>query len=68
MSKQSILKTNQGYELKPVFAICSNCKHFKSDKIINEWNYEDEKNIRCELGGFAVKKTATCKMHQFNLK
>jgi hypothetical protein len=63
MSKKADLKTEQGYDPKPTFAMCSNCKNFKSDKIRNQWGYE-EKNIRCGLGGFAVKKQGTCKMHE----
>lgn len=64
MSKKANLKTEQGYEPKPIFAMCSNCKHFKSDKIMNQWNYEEEKNIRCGIGEFAVKKQGTCKLHE----
>lgn len=64
MSKQANSKTEQGYEPKPIFAMCSNCKHFRSDKIKNQWNYEEEKNIRCGIGEFAVKKQGTCKLHE----
>lgn len=73
MSKQAKNKEMQGYEAKPIFPMCSNCKWFRSDKEINKWDYEEEKNIRCELpdlGGFAIKKMGTCKMHErmFNTK
>jgi len=64
MSKQANSKKEQGYEPKPIFAMCSNCKHFRSDKIVNQWNYEEEKNKRCGLGEFAVKKQGTCKLHE----
>lgn len=64
MSKKANSKTEQGYEPKPIFAMCSNCKHFRSDKIINQWNYEEEKNIRCGIGEFVVKKQGTCKLHE----
>lgn len=53
MSKIANSKTEQGYEPKPTIPMCSNCKHFKSDIIVNNWNYSEEKNIRCGIGGFA---------------
>ncbi len=56
-------KEQQGYEPKPTFPMCSNCQHFRSDKVMNQWKYEEEKNIRCRLGGFAIKKQGTCNKH-----
>lgn len=64
MSKKANSKSEQGYEPKPIFAMCSNCKHFRSDKIVNEYNFPEEKNIRCGIGEFAVKKQGTCKLHE----
>lgn len=64
MSKQSDTKFNQGYEAKPIFPMCSNCEHFKSDKkTLPPFGYIEEKNLHCEIGGFVVKKQATCNYH-----
>jgi hypothetical protein len=63
MSKQSEAKQKQGYDKKPKSRVCSNCRHYMSDFITQKnlyGDYEEEKNKRCGLGGFAVKKTATC--------
>lgn len=74
MSKQSEAKERQGYEAKPVQRVCGTCKYFKSDKEFPAWmrdgkhdhylsddGYMQETNKRCGIGGFAVKKTATCR-------
>ena len=63
MSKQSEAKARQRYVEKPIQSVCSNCEHFRSNKepfdgVFGEWTRES--NLRCTLGGFAVKKTATC--------
>ena len=68
MSKQQDAKKAQGYEPKP--RVCGSCAHFLSD-IIDEptkYNpsYQRETNMRCGLGGFAVKKMGTC--NQFEKK
>lgn len=60
-------KIKQEYEAKPVFPKCANCKHYKSEEKIEEGyyaNWTKEVNMRCGLGGFAVKKYGTCKMHE----
>ena len=66
MSKASEKKASQGYIDKVVPQACGNCKHFASDMVQvhgpTTWNPEGffaEKNKRCALGGFAVKKMAT---------
>ena len=67
MSKQSKAKEEQGYEAKPIFNMCSNCKHFKSEMITEQTSFGDytkETNIHCSLGGFAVKKQGTCNKHE----
>lgn len=76
MSAQAKAKEAQGYEDKPEPSICSACRHFASEKILPKWMQGNtsfsgraytaeidgrEGKIRCGLGGFAVKKTATCK-------
>jgi hypothetical protein len=66
MSKQSEAKTAQGYQMSSE-SICSKCKHFACDfdavkTMFTSWN--EEKNLRCTLGNFAVKKTATCKLFE----
>ena len=69
MSKQSEAKKYQNYNPKPDHASCTNCKHFTSDNVGKEgWNkkmYYQEKNLRCSIGGFAVKKNGTCTEHCF---
>lgn len=64
MSKQSEVKAAQGYVAKPVPKTCANCHHFKYESgLINTWmgkDYYKKTNLRCGLGGFAVKKMATC--------
>jgi hypothetical protein len=68
MSKQSAAKQAQGFSDKP--RTCSNCSFRKFDSVIPQWmvdcNYQNkeafaqDKNQRCSLGGFAVKKSNTC--------
>ena len=63
MSKQSEAKINQGYNEKPIPRTCANCRNYSSELIVHRnsfGGYTQEKNKRCGLGGFAVKKTATC--------
>lgn len=72
MSKQSEAKERQGYNPKPLARCCGTCVNILSDMDWPEWmkdgkhdsylteNHKIEKNVRCGLGGFAVKKTATC--------
>lgn len=70
MSKQQKNKDIQGYNPKPIFGTCSNCKWFKLDVIVDEYNFPHEKNLRCELpelGGFKPKKTGTCKCHEWGI-
>lgn len=65
MSKQSEAKEAQGYVAKAVPQTCGNCAHFRSDMIEQKSSYMGttwfaEKNIRCGIGGFTVKKMANC--------
>lgn len=64
MSKQSEAKERQGYQAKPVPATCVNCAYYASEfkQVKTRWGmpYTKETNLRCGLGGFAIKKTATC--------
>jgi hypothetical protein len=67
MSKQKNAKKEQGYEAKPVFPMCSNCAHFQSDFITDKGYFGEftmEKNLRCGIGGFAVKKQGSCQQHK----
>jgi hypothetical protein len=69
MSKQSEAKAKQGY-ISVLERACSNCAHFKRDRILpkmyvagGRFDKEENKvdaNLRCGLGGFAVKKMGTC--------
>ena len=60
MSKQQDAKTIQGYTPKALPQFCSACIHYRSEFIKNQWQFTEEKNIRCGLGGFAIKKQGTC--------
>ncbi len=64
MSKQSDAKEAQQYNEKPIPHVCSNCLNYRSvvttNKGIFGGSYQTEKNRRCAIGGFAVKKTASC--------
>lgn len=48
--------------------MCKNCVYFQSDMQVKKspyvGQYTEEKSIRCNLGGFAVKKMAVCAMHE----
>jgi hypothetical protein len=67
MSKQGEAKIRQGYDQKPIPRTCGNCANFRSEftEPVPECNkvgvYREEKNMRCCLGGFAVKKKGTCR-------
>lgn len=70
MSKQSEAKKAQGYTTEP--SNCAGYRNLTSDRILPAWmrgrpeyekNFErhaSERNFRCSIGGFAVKKTAVC--------
>jgi hypothetical protein len=76
MSSQSVAKNKQNYCSKPISKTCANCKyftqtfyHYSKDGIRVEGKNQDERsyanptysdNLRCGIGGFAIKKTATC--------
>ncbi len=67
MSKTSDAKQAQGYIDKAVPTNCMNCRSYRSDEVrqkgaFGEWTREV--NIRCAIGGFAVKKMATCRLFQ----
>ena len=67
-SKQQMAKEEQGYIAIP--KVCMNCIQYESEIIEYRGEfggvYRNEKNKRCGIGGFAVKKTATC--NEFKLK
>jgi len=67
MSKQSDQKSMMGYVAKAMPRTCMNCRHFAFDKVqthpASSWQpsgYFEDKNLRCTIGLFAVKKMATC--------
>lgn len=65
MSKQSEARIAQEYVPKYTPSICSNCLHFSSERVFvnKDWTGKDwfkETNMRCGIGGFAVKKMGTC--------
>lgn len=64
MSKQSEAKKDQNYRETP--DTCSNCSHYESQTVEKSYgaaSWTEEKGKRCSIGGFAVKKTATCDRH-----
>jgi hypothetical protein len=70
-SKQQQEKDKQGYEARPTPRVCVNCFHFKFDRVQtiepSLWSkngYWEDKNLRCGIGGFSVKKMATCNLFQ----
>lgn len=62
MSSQSRAKSVQNYNAKAIPQTCANCANYKSEFIVSTWNpeYKQEKNLRCGIGGFAIKKMGTC--------
>lgn len=65
MSRQSEAKVAQGYQENPLVPTCSNCANYKSDvklmpSMFSGEMYAEEKNIRCGIGQFKIKKTAIC--------
>lgn len=67
MSKQSEAKEKQGYTPKAIPQTCQNCSQFLFDRVQtqqptahNPAGYWEDKNQRCGIGGFAVKKMGTC--------
>lgn len=69
VSKQQLSKESQGYRLSP--KTCSNCSNYSSEietKDFGQYVWTEEKNKRCKIGGFAVKKTAVCDLWEEILK
>jgi hypothetical protein len=69
MRKIGEAKVKQGYVEKPVHAKCSNCKYFQSEEKVEEGYYmawTKEVNLRCGLGGFAIKKQGVCNQHEMS--
>lgn len=66
MSKQSDAKKQQGYVAKAIPKTCVNCSSFLFETInhppspFNRNGWSEEKNFRCSIGGFAVKKMGSC--------
>lgn len=66
MSKQSEAKQAQGYEERPVIPICANCTHCASVVADSDdlWSWNIKKELRCGIGGFAVKEIGTCNLYE----
>ena len=66
MSSVSQLKLAQGYVEGKDAPTCSNCAHYTSHiehhKTVFGQPYTEEKDRRCGIGKFAVKKTAVCRL------
>lgn len=72
MSKQQEAKVAQGYVPKAIPAVCINCVNFLCDHIMthpptvyHKEGWFEDKNLRCAIGKFVVKKMGTCELHQF---
>ncbi len=66
--KVSEIKEEMGYTSNN--PVCSNCVNFSSETIGTKSKYSaqvfyKDKNLKCNLGGFAVKKTTWCKHHVY---
>ena len=73
MNKQSKAKESQGYVAKATPRTCQNCVNFSFDRVqtvepttYNPNGWWADKNLRCKIGGFVVKKMGTC--NEFKLK
>lgn len=70
MSKQSEAKEMQHYTMNN--PVCQNCENFRSNvEVVTEgWNKGETKEtkMRCNIGGFAVKKTAYCNEHEYSME
>lgn len=66
-SKIRIQKAQQGYVDKPTPRQCATCGHYTSEIVEHPTRWGDtwleEKNKRCGIGGFAVKKQAVCNLY-----
>lgn len=70
-SRQADAKEAQNYRAYP--NCCMNCTHFTCDKVEKQYEtrraiqvWTEDKNLRCSIGNFAVKKLAVCDL--FSLK
>lgn len=73
MSRQSEAKEKQGYVAKSIPRTCPNCKHYQFDHVqigpistLYPDGWWEDKNLRCDKGGFAVKKMGSC--NEFDLQ
>jgi hypothetical protein len=65
----------QQYTPKFIAGVCGNCTHMTFDMELPAWmqeqagvwddKYKIEKNHRCGIGGFPVKKLGSCCEHAF---
>ena len=65
----------QHYTPKFVPGVCGNCVHMRCDLELPAWmkrqsrvwddKYKQEKNHRCNIGHFPVKKNGSCAEHAF---
>ena len=65
MGKFDDVKAAQGY--RETADTCSNCRNYSSFFVEKKYGVDfwtEETRKRCKLGGFAIKKTATCDKHE----
>jgi len=66
----------QQYTPKFIAGVCGNCAYMKVDLELPAWmkkqpgvwgdEFRQEKNHRCAIGGFSVKKLGSCAEHAFS--
>ena len=64
MSKQSEAKKSQGYVPKATPQVCMNCTRLAVEKVDNGHGYIEDKNMRCIIGEFSVKKMGACDLFE----
>lgn len=70
MSKQSEARLRQGFVLTPTHPTCGNCIHLdmaqsRTSHHVSTQKFK-EKEYRCAIGKFTVRKKNTCDLHEPN--
>ena len=67
MTPQAIAKAEQGYTPKAVPRTCVNCTNFAFETVSKKAygsTWTEDTNLRCKVGGFAVKKMGSCNLFE----
>lgn len=68
MAKSKVAEMKEEMMWQKKGPMCSNCKHFTSEKKEKSGyygTYVDERKKRCTRGGFATGKSCWCADHEF---